>query len=109
MRRSKYNAVRTQVDGFTFASRYEAEQYAKLAALKRSGEIVKLDCQVRFPLNGISPDGKAEKVSTYVADFVVQFKDGTTVVFDAKGFRNRLYLLKSKWFAIQYGVKIVEL
>jgi dsDNA-binding SOS-regulon protein len=65
---SKYGAVRTEVDGISFASKKEARRYSELKLLERAGEIADLQLQPRFPLtvNGV-------RVCTYVADF--QYRD----------------------------------
>ncbi len=109
-RRGKYNAVRTEVDGRWFASKREAEAFVYLRALERAGTLRGLECQVPFPLNGVSvKTGKPEKVCIYIADFVAQTLDGQTVVYDAKGMRTAVYRMKAKWFEMQYGFRITEL
>jgi dsDNA-binding SOS-regulon protein len=110
-RRSKYNAVKTVVDGRTFDSKREAEAFVYLKALERAGTLRGLECQVKFSLDGYSAvKEQTEHVAFYIADFVAQeVATGKTVVFDAKGFRNALYRLKCKWFAVQYGIRITEL
>lgn len=101
---SKYGAIKTEVDGITFASKKEARRYSQLRLLERVGEITDLKLQPRFPLtlNGI-------KVCTYVADF--QYRDlGTdeVVVEDVKGVRTALYKLKAKFFSALHGFPIRE-
>jgi len=57
-------AVKTTVNGITFASAIEAQRYAELCLLVRAGEIQQLEVQPRYPLvvNG-------RKVTTFIADF----------------------------------------
>ena len=81
---SKYRAVRTEVDGITFASKKEAARYGELKLLEKAGEINGLCCQVSIPLvvNDV-------QVCRYVCDFmyhpVVDGKIQGWVVEDVKG------------------------
>ncbi len=91
--RSKYRAIRTTVDGVTFASKAEAARYSELKLLERSGYITGLILQPRFPL---IVDGK--KICSYVADFGYQDKSNRHVIEDVKGVQTPVYKLKSKLF-----------
>ena len=99
---SKYGAIKTEVDGFIFASKHEAHRYSELKLAERNGDISDLELQPKFPLivNG-------KKVATYIADFRYTER-GEVVVEDAKGFRTAIYRLKKKMVEAQYGVKIIE-
>lgn len=90
-KRSKYGSQITVVDGIRFMSKKEAEYYKKLKLLKDKGEITELELQPRFPYKILytlqRPDSPiVEKKETYVADFRIKHKDGTTEVIDTKGF-----------------------
>jgi hypothetical protein len=102
---SKYGAVRTVVDGLTFASKKEARRYSELRLLERAGEIGALTLQPRYPLK---VNGKL--VCTYVADFEYYPADPqkSKVVEDAKGVRTPAYVIKAKLFEALYGFKISE-
>lgn len=103
-RASKYSAVRTEVDGITFASKKEARRYGELKLLERAGVIKDLELQKRFPLkvNG-------HLVCTYVSDFVYHDNVlGHRIVEDAKGHRTREYITKSRLFEAVHGFRIVE-
>lgn len=100
---NKFGAVRTEVDGITFASKKEASRYGELKLLVRAGEIRELSLQPRFPLR---VEGKL--VCTYVADFLYETKLGETVVEDAKGMRTPAYIIKSKLFEALHGFPITE-
>ena len=100
---SKYNAVRTVVDGITFASKAEARRYGELKLAQAAGEIYGLALQPKFPLvvNGV-------KVATYIADFEY-FTDGARrVIEDVKGVRTPVYRLKKKLTEVLHGVTITE-
>jgi hypothetical protein len=101
---TKYGAIRTEVDGITFASKSEARRYAELKLLERAGAIYDLTLQPRFDLsvNGV-------KIGTYVADF--RDVDGETheiLVEDVKGVRTPVYRLKAKLVKALYGIAVQE-
>jgi len=95
MRAHKYKAVRTEVDGISFASKKEARRYGELKLLERAGEIQSLKLQPRYPL---WCDNKILKTVTgreyvYVADFAYVEK-GEMIIEDTKGMKTELYKLK---------------
>ena len=105
MKRNKYGAVRTAVDGITFASRREAARYSELKLLERAGEITSLTLQPKYPIvvNGV-------KVCTYIADFrYVDLGRGMTVVEDVKGMKTPVYKIKKKLTETLYPVIIEEI
>jgi hypothetical protein len=110
MRRSKYNATKTVVDGITFASKAEGKRFAELRLLERAGEIKGLRCQEAFPL--MAPNiflGSPITIGKYVTDFFYYDKNDERVVEDVKGFKTPLYRWKKKHVEAQYGIKIVEI
>lgn len=102
MRRNKFNAKPTVVDGIRFASQKEARRYQALRLLEKAGEVAQLELQPRYPLvvNKV-------KVGTYVADFAYYEKRGH-VVEDSKGVRTPIYRLKAKLVKALYGIEIRE-
>jgi hypothetical protein len=126
---SKYRAVRTKVDGHTFASKREAKRYGELILLARAGHIRELKLQPRYALcplvidradvrdvNAGEPSKRRCPVANYVADFQYEESDRgyggvswRVVVEDAKGMKTETYRLKKKWFEAQYGIEIREI
>jgi hypothetical protein len=101
--RSKYRAVKTEVDGITFDSKREAARYMELVLLERAGEISRLELQPKYDcvVNG-------KKICTYKADFRY-FNANGSVVEDVKGMKTPVYRLKKKLVeALFPGVKIQE-
>lgn len=95
MKAHKYNAVRTEVDGISFASKKEARRYGELKLLERAGEIEDLELQPRYVLwckNKIlkTPTGR---YYIYVADFSYR-ENEKEIIEDCKGMRTELYKLK---------------
>lgn len=107
-KRSKYGAVRTEVDGIKFASKREAARYSELKMLEKAGSVKCLAIQVRFALTILDRTRSIRKLGEYVADFVF-ILNGQQIVEDTKGFRTPLYRWKKKHFEAQYGIEITEI
>jgi hypothetical protein len=108
MRKHKYNATKTVVDGITFASKAEAKRYAELKLLEKAGEITHLHLQPKYILR---PAGSVGYIGTYIGDFsyVTTGSRPREIVEDVKGFKTPLYKWKKKHVEAQYGIKIVEI
>lgn len=100
--RSKYGAVKTEVDGIKFDSKKEARVYQQLKLMQKAGAVLCFMRQVpyNFVHNGV-------KICAYRADFVVTFRDHTEV-WDAKGVRTKEYVIKKKMMKAFYNIDIVE-
>jgi hypothetical protein len=109
LRKHKYNATKTVVDGITFASKAEAKRYAELKLLWKAKEIFELHCQRKLPLHAPGSIASLKPIGHYIADFSYETKDGDCVVEDVKGFKTPLYRWKKKHVEAQYGIKIVEI
>ena len=80
MKRNKFGAKKTTIDGLVFDSKWEGATWCNLKIRERVGEIIGLQRQIPFDLivNG-------HHVTTYVADFVwTETATGERVVADAK-------------------------
>ena len=101
---SKYNAIKTEVDGYIFASRREAARYSELRILEKAGEIIDLELQPHYPC---TVNGKL--ICKYIADFrYTSVKRGNVVIEDAKGFKTPVYRLKKKMVEAIYNIIIIE-
>lgn len=102
-KRSKYNNVKTVVDGIKFDSKKEAGRYSELVLLKAKGAIRWFIRQPTFHL----PGGV-----TYRADFLIVWNAGNghsdATVEDVKGFKTAMYRLKKRQVESIYGVVIRE-
>ena len=99
-KRSKYGAVKTSIDGYTFDSKKEADYYCELKLRHQCGDIKGFCMQSTFPL--------ATELK-YKADFIVFNNDGSTEIIDTKGFRTKEYIVKKKVFEDKYKLKIIEI
>ena len=106
---SKYRAKKTVVDGITFDSQKEADFYCELKMLRMAGEVIDFERQVTFELQPkFKHSGKTERAIKYIADFVVKYKDGRTVVVDVKGDKTDVYRIKRKMLLYKHPDMIFE-
>lgn len=100
-KRSKYGAVKVEIDGTKYDSRKEARRGEELKMLERAGLISDLRFQVRFTLqDGFIRDGVRIRPIEYVAD-AVYVENGITIVEDTKSTitqKKESYRLKKKLF-----------
>ena len=101
MRFSKYKAVKTIVDGFTFASKLEAKYYRIYSAMENAGVIKNLKMQTSLPFIF---EGK--KIFTYKPDFEYDDSDGKHHYVDVKGMETPVFRLKKKLIEAQYKIEI---
>lgn len=100
MKRSKYGAIKTTVDGITFDSKAEATRWCDLQNLQRGGKITHLARQIHFQIKS-----NDKLICNYIADFTY-VENGNYVVEDVKGIITRDFRLKAKLFKAQYGYPI---
>jgi len=125
MRRSKYNNVKTVVDGIKFDSKREASRYGELKLLEKSGDIFNLQLQPKytFEINNMilrnekkSNGAKGAPVS-YTADF--RYKVETLhhlgdkpiiklIIEDSKGFKTDIYKIKKALMLAVHGIEVFE-
>lgn len=101
--RSKFNAVKTEVDGIVFDSKKEAQRYHELKLLEKAGHIQVLTLQPEYDL---TVEDKC--IGIYRADFYYFDAAGQEVIEDVKGMKTPLYRWKKKHFEAQYGIQIRE-
>jgi len=107
----KYRAVKTKIDGVTFASKAEARRYVELKQKYNAGLISCLQLQPRFQLlPKFEKNGQKFSGITYVADFMYVDEKGITVIEDVKGFRGgQVWKLKQKLFENKYPELTIRL
>lgn len=112
---NKYRNKKVVVDGIVFDSRKEGQRWKELKVLESSGEIEKLERQVKFQLlpRQTGSDGKVlERKVEYVADFVY-IRDGKVIVEDVKGYRGggayEVFKLKKKMMLYFFGIRVKEI
>lgn len=104
MRRNKYNAIKTTVDGIKFDSKKEANRYLELKVLERIGEISGLELQPKFSFELCDV-----KICTYRADFKYTTLQGEEIIEDVKGYKKTpAYNIKKKMMKAFYGIEVFE-
>ena len=101
MKRNKYGAKPTTVNGIRFHSKRESEHYLKLRRELLGGKISDLELQPSYQIavNGM-------KICSYIADFRYN-RDGVSIVEDVKGMDTSTSKLKRKLVKALYGVDVV--
>ena len=110
VKKTKFNNIRTVIDGITFASKRESKRYSELKLLERGNVISDLRLQVPYTLIPAQKGGlRNELALKYVADFVYYSKlVNHTIIEDVKGMLNPLYVAKRKLMK-QIGYEITEI
>ncbi len=98
----KYGAVRTTIDGTSFASKKEANRYLELKMFQKSGQITDLVLQPSYVLQEGFCKGKNKvRPIKYIADFQYM-QNGKLIVEDTKGVETANFKLKRKMFWFRY-------
>lgn len=103
---NKYHNKKTEIDGYLFDSKKEADKYLELKFMQLDhgpDGVKKFSLQPRFELQPsfIKDNQKYRKIE-YVADFLVTYNDGRREIIDIKGMETAVFKLKSKMFDFQY-------
>ena len=90
-RPNKYHAIKQEFNGQRYDSKFEAKVAADLEYRLKCGDIAGIERQVRFPF---FVNGRRVGRFEYWADFVIEHKDGTKEVIEAKGYETQTFRLK---------------
>lgn len=104
-KKSKYGALKTEVDGYIFDSVMEARFYIYLLFMVQDKKIKSFEMQTPYELQEKYKDLHTKKVVraiTYISDFVITNLDESTVVIDVKGRETADFKLKKKMFGYKY-------
>ena len=117
--KTKFHSMKCEVDDMTFDSIMEARYYVYLRQLQAENIVDTFECQRTFELQPkFKKDGKTIRPISYIADFLVQYHNGTEKAIDVKGRITKEFALKHKMFdykfpkteleLVQYRVKIQQ-
>jgi len=106
---TKYNNIRTELDGIWFDSKKELARYQYLKRRQENGEIYGLELQKKFVL---IPKKKLKDITmrecSYVADFCYMEGDNF-IVEDVKGCITDVYQIKKKLMFQVHNILIDEI
>lgn len=96
---SKFRAKRTEYNGRTFDSKFEAGVAHQLEMQKRTGEILDYECQFKIECMPFTAHGDPvpECKVSHKVDFRVHNRDGSFTLLEAKGFETADYKTRRKW------------
>lgn len=103
--KSKYGALKAEVNGRIFDSVMEARYYVYLLHRKVDGFIKDFKCQVKYELQPkfrSRHTGKIVRPIYYIPDFVIKENDGSLTAVDVKGQKTDVFKLKEKQFEYRY-------
>lgn len=100
MLKHKFKAVRSESDGFKFASKKELRRYLELKMLRKASEVLFFQMQTPFHLTG---------GVKYICDFQVFWANGDITFEDVKGMKTAMYILKKKQVQELYPITITEI
>lgn len=103
--KSKYGALKAEVNGLVFDSIMEAKFYVYLLHLKKDKEIKDFKCQVKYELQPkyrSKHTGKIVRPIYYIPDFVITQNNDDIVAVDVKGQKTEVFKLKQKLFEYKY-------
>ena len=110
--KSKYNNIKTKIDGIVFDSKGESRRYSELKVLEKAGAISELELQPKFELQAtFRKNGKTHRAITYTADFKYKDDKGKIIIEDYKGMETQTFKMKKKMFEYKYPeleLKIVK-
>lgn len=105
-KKSKYGAVKTQIDGHTFDSKKESIRFEELKLMEKMGKIKDLKLQPKFELQAsFVKNNKLYRPINYNADFsYFDVNKGITIIEDVKSSatKTKVYELKKKLFEKRY-------
>ena len=108
MKRNKFGAISTTVNGVKFASLGESRRYKALTTLEAIGAISHLKLQQAFVLApSVVINGRRRPAMKYIADFTYVEGDAL-IVEDFKGVRTPVYVLKRHLMMSVLGIQIKE-
>lgn len=104
---SKYQNVKTDLDGHIFDSKAEADYYCELKLRQRANDFLVFKMQPEFVLQDAFTDNQGTKHQAikYRADFMILHHDGTEEVVDVKSskkFQTEVYRIKKKLFLAKH-------
>ena len=112
--RNKFFSKKVTIDGITFDSKKEGNEYLRLKELEKKGLIRDLERQKEYVLQEKFKIGnKTRRPITYKADFVyTTTEDNKYHVVDVKSpytRKDKVYKIKKKLFEYKYGIELEEI
>lgn len=109
IQKSKFHAIKATINDIQFDSLNESRYYIKLLQEKKAGIIKSFEMQQSFLITpSYKKNGKTIRKMEYLADFVIQYPDGSTRVIDVKGVETDVFKMKKKLVEYMYPDVTIE-
>lgn len=104
MVRSKFHAVKAEIDDITFDSLNESRFYLEILKGIQNKTIRSFELQKRYELipKYRTKDGRTIRKTEYLADFVLTMSDNSVRVIDIKGVETPVFKIKKKLLEYRY-------
>lgn len=96
-KKTKYNSVKQNYNGYIYDSKFEASVAADLDLRVKAGDIKAYDKQFVVEFIVYRKDGRPYKLGQHRVDFRIHHNDGSFELYEAKGFETADYKRKRKW------------
>jgi DNA-binding transcriptional regulator YiaG len=94
-KKPKYRNKKTEVNGILFDSKAESEYYVHLMELKTIGVVKEFTLQPKYE---VLPAFHGQKAVHYIADFRIEYNNGSVYIVDIKGHETAEFKIKRKMY-----------
>ena len=94
---SKYGNIKQEYNGRRYDSKLEAARAQELDLLKKAGEIVEIIPQYKIELRA-----NGHLICNYYVDFYIEYKDGSIVLEEIKGYETDVFRFKRRLLEALY-------
>jgi hypothetical protein len=102
-KKTKFHAYKVVINNITFDSLNESRFYIKILKEQKQGLIKSFELQKRFEIiPAYIKNNKKIRKAEYLADFVIHYNNGSTMVIDIKGIETDVFKLKKKLVEYMY-------
>lgn len=95
--KNKYNAVKTEYDGYKYDSKFEASVAMELDWRLKAGDIKEWERQYKVEMWAYNAHGERCIKKSHKVDFRIHELDGTFTLLEAKGVETADYRDRRKW------------
>ncbi len=94
---NKFNAKKTEFNGYRYDSKFEASVAAELELRKKAKDILDYDKQFKVEMWAYDQNGKQAMKKSHKVDFRIHHKDGSFELLEAKGVETSDYKDRRRW------------
>lgn len=96
-KKNKYNAKKTEFNGYKYDSKFEASVAEELTLRVKAKDIKDFDKQYKVEMWAYDENGKPALKKTHKVDFRIHHNDGSFELLEAKGVETSDYKDRRRW------------